>query len=118
MAMLVIDGVTMPTPSKYEWSIQDVSIGESGRDDTGYMYKGRVTSKVKLVLEWAGKDPVSCKAILEAVQPEYIMVTYFDSLKGEMTEKQFYTGDRHTKTKIWSENNKIFETISLDIIER
>jgi len=118
MAMLIIDGVTMPAPSKLDWSIQDVSIGESGRDDTGYMFKGRVTSKRKLVLEWAGKDPVTCKAVLEAVQPEYIEVTYFDPLMGETTTKTFYTGDRSTKVKIWSENNKIFETISFDIIER
>lgn len=118
MAMITVDGVVMPAPSKDEWSIQDVSIGESGRDDTGYMYKGRVTSKVKLVLEWAGKDPVTAQSILGAFQPEYISVNYFDPLVGDYTTKTFYTGDRSAKVKIWSENSKIFETVSFDIIER
>ena len=118
MAMITVDGVVMPAPSKDEWNIQDVSIGESGRDDTGYMYKGRVTSKVKLVLEWQGKTPTVAKSILEAFQPEYIHVNYFDPLEGDYVTKEFYTGDRSAKVKIWSENNKIFETISFDIIER
>ena len=26
-----VDGVTMPCPSSWEWSLQDVSLGESGR---------------------------------------------------------------------------------------
>lgn len=118
MAMITVDGVVMPAPSKDEWSIQDVSIGESGRDDVGYMWKARIASKVKLQLEWQGKTPTVAKSILEAFQPEYISVNYFDPLVGDYTTKTFYTGDRSAKVKIWSENNKVFETVSFDIIER
>ena len=26
-----VDGVTMPCPSKWQWGLQDVSLGESGK---------------------------------------------------------------------------------------
>ena len=118
MAMLVVDNVTLPSPSKFEWSIQDVSLGESGRDDAGYMYKSRVTSKRKILLEWQGIKPATAKTILEAFQPEYIHVTYFDPLTGADRTMEAYIGDRHAPVKVWQIDNKIYETISLDVIER
>ena len=118
MAMISVGGVDLPAPSKFEWSIQDVSIGESGRDDTGYMYKGRVKSKRKIVLEWQGKDPATTKTILTAFRPEYVNVTYFDPLDGAMATRNFYTGDQKTPVKIWTSNDKIYETVAFDIIER
>lgn len=118
MAMIAVGGVNLPAPSKFEWSIQDVSIGESGRDDTGYMYKGRVTSKRKLVLEWKGKDPVTAKTILLAFRPEYVNVTYFDPLDGDYATRNFYTGDQTAPVKIWTQDEKIYETVAFDIIER
>ena len=118
MAMLIVDNITLPSPSKFDWSLQDVSIGESGRDDTGKMYKGRVCSKRKIVLEWSGIRPAGAKTILEAFQPEYVNVTYFDPLTGADRTMEAYIGDRSAPVKVWQVNNKIYETISLDVIER
>ena len=120
MISIVSGGVetALPAPSKMEWSLQDVSIGYSGRDDSGLMFKGRITQKRKIVLEWAGKKPADAKIILEAFNPEYVDVKFFDPLIGDMTTKTMYVGDRTSPVKIWTVNNKIYETISFDIIER
>lgn len=118
MSMIAVGGVNLPSPSKFEWNIQDVSLGESGRDDTGYMFKARVTRKRKINLEWQGVKPSVAKTLLEAFQPEYVNVTYFDPLDGASATRTFYTGDQALPVKIWSTDNKIYETVSFNIIER
>ena len=116
--LIRVDGVDMPNPSKLQWGLQDVSIGDSGRDDTGYMYKGRVTQKVKIELEWSAVSPSVASTILQAFNPEYINVRYFDPIANAWQIKNFYVGDRSAPVKIWSVNQKIYETVSFDIIER
>jgi hypothetical protein len=116
--LIRVDGVDMPNPSKMKWGLQDVSIGDSGRDDTGYMYKGRVTQKRKLELEWTAVSPSVASTILQAFNPEYINVRYFDPMENSWQIKNFYVGDRSGNVKIWSVNQKIYESISFDIIER
>ena len=116
--LIRVDGVNMPNPSRLNWSLQDVSIGDSGRDDTGYMFKGRVTQKVKIELEWSAVSPSVASTILQAFNPEYINVRYFDPMANAWQIKNFYVGDRSAPFKIWSVNQKIFETVKFDIIER
>lgn len=116
--LIRVDGVDMPNPSSLEFAEQDVSIGESGRDDTGYMFKGRVTTKIKLNLEWSAISPSVASTILQAFYPEYVDVRFFNARTNAWEIKTFYTGDRTAKTKIWTDNSKIYETISFNIIER
>lgn len=110
--------VDMPNPSVHNWSLQDVSIGDSGRDDTGKMHKGRVTQKVKIELTWKAVSPSVAATILNAFDPEYFYVRYFDSKANSYQIKEFYAGDRKAPMKVWGDDNKLYETISLDIIER
>lgn len=110
--------VDMPNPSKMNYSLQDVSQGDSGRDDTGYMYKGRVTQKVKLELAWSAVSPETASTILNAFDPEYMYVRYFDPKAGNYRIIEAYIGDRSAPVKIWSDSNKIYETLSFDVIER
>lgn len=110
--------VSMPNPSKCDWSLQDVSIGDSGRDDKGYMYKGRITQKVKLQLSWNGVSTTTASQILQAFDPEYIYVRYFDPKLGNWNIIEAYVGDRSAPVGIWTDDNKIFTSLSFDVIER
>ena len=116
--LIKVDGVDMPNPSKMSWSLQDVSIGDSGRDDTGYMYKGRITQKRKLELEWSAITPDKASIILNAFNPEYVNVRYFDAMENNWKIINAYVGDRSAPVKIWTVKSKIYETIKFDIIER
>lgn len=110
--------VDMPNPSKMDWGYQDVSQGDSGRDDTGYMYKGKVTDKVKLQLTWSAVTPAKASIILKAFKPEYIYVRYFDPELNQYRVMEAYTGDKSAPVKMWTENQKLYETVSFDVIER
>ena len=43
MAMMLVDGVELPTPSSFEWSLIDVSASDSGRTQDGKMHKNRIS---------------------------------------------------------------------------
>lgn len=113
-----IDGVTMPCPSVFEWGLQDVSLGESGRTDDALMHKNRVAQKRKLSIAYNGADKDTCATILQAINPEYISVYYFDLMAGEYQTRTFYVGDRTAPFKIWFVGNKRVERLSFDLIER
>lgn len=108
----------MPNPSKFQWGLQDISIGDSGRDDSGYMYKGRVTQKVKIELEWKAVSPSVAATILTAFNPEYITVRYLDPLTNSFKTMEAYVGDRSAPVKIWSDGIKVYENVTFNIIER
>ena len=69
--------IALPDPSKMEWGLQDVSDSEAGRTQDGLMHKNRIAQKRKLTLEWPAVIPAVASQILQAVNPEYLSVTYF-----------------------------------------
>lgn len=99
---LKVDGVAMPCPSSFTWGLQDISASESGRTDDTTMHKNRVGQKRKLSVGWNGPDwDTACK-IIQAVNPEYIQVTYPDLLSANKHE---------TRTSDGMKKNLIFQLI-------
>ena len=117
-SMIKVDGVRIKTPSVFQFSINDVSASSAGRTSNGYMHKDRITRKRKIVLQWNGVSKADATAILTAFQKEYFKVTYFDPLDNATTTREFYSGDQAAPVKRWTVNEKIYEQISFDIIER
>lgn len=118
MAFIIkFNNVTLPCPSQFSFSIQRVSAGESGRTDDGVMHVNQVTQKRKIVLSWAAKTPAETAAILQAAQPEYIDVYYFDPVDNRYETRKFYTGDRTAPVWRWFTGRQYFESISFDLIE-
>ena len=118
-AFLKVDGVALPCPSSFTWGLQDISASESGRTDDTTMHKNRVGQKRKLSVGWNGPDwDTACK-IIQAVNPEYIQVTYPDLLSANKHEtRTFYVGDRDSPFKCWWIGTERMEGISFDFIER
>lgn len=116
--MIKVDGVAIKTPSTFSWSINEVSASSAGRDATGYMYKERITRKRKIQLAWNAPTPQETQDILNAFSPQYFKVTYYDPLAGRTQTRNFYAGDQSAPVRRWTVNNKIYEQVSFDIIER
>ncbi len=117
MAMLWVDGVECPCPSTFEWGMIDVSDTDSGRTLDTVMHKNRVGQKRQIQLAWNGKDRATTAKILQMFNPEYIQVTYPDAMSGTDETRTFYVGDRSAPVKIWTVNNKRYESVSFSIIE-
>lgn len=112
-----VDGVDCPTPSKFGWSLQDVSAPDSGRTLDGLMQKARVTQKEKIVLQWNAPSPQKTSQILQMFQPEYFNVTYRSPLTNSIVTKTFYRGDA-SAPYYWWVGDGLMESLSFDIIER
>lgn len=118
MAMIIVDGVEVKTPSTFSWGLQDVSDSASGRTQDALMHKNRISQKRKISLVWNHPTPAEASAILKAFNSEYVSVRYPDAMSGMDETRTFYVGDRTAPMKIWTINNKRYSQVSFDIIER
>lgn len=124
MTMLWVDGKAIsPDPSSMSWGLQDISASDAGRvqDAGNTMYKMRTSQKVKIDLEWTMPTSAQAAAILQAFNPEYISVTYFDAMANAFQTKEFYVGDRSAPMKWYNlggNKGTRFSTLSFNIIER
>lgn len=124
MAIIVIDGVPLPDPSEMTWGLQDVSDGDAGRTQDALMHKNRVAQKRKIELKWPSITPDKAAAILTAVNPEYINVTYHDAMTNKEETREFYVGDRSAPVRQWCEKDSAgrvqhwYTSVSFNLIER
>ena len=68
MAMMLVDGVALPTPSTFEWGMIDVSASDSGRTQDAKMHKNRIAQKRQLKLSWSGTNKARTAQILQMVK--------------------------------------------------
>lgn len=108
-------------PSAMQWGLQDISGADAGRvqDNDNTMYKMRTAQKRKLSLTWTLPTRAQAAEILQAFNPEYFYVRYFDPMDNAWETRRFYAGDRSAPFK-WVDikGGTRFTTLSFDIIER
>lgn len=110
-----------PDPSKFEWGLQDVSASDAGRvmDSNATMYKQRMAQKRKISLAWTNPTAAQASAILQAFNPEYVYVKYWDVMANGWQVREFYVGDRTSPFK-WFQTlgGTRMSELKFDIIER
>lgn len=79
------------------------------------MHKMMVAQKVHIELAWQNVTDSVAAAVLNAFQPEYINVEYWDYKAMAFQTKTFYVGDRTVSA--YSRVKK-YSTIEFNIIER
>lgn len=119
MSMMNLNGLDT-SPTSFTWGLKDNSASDAGRvqDENDTMYKNRTSQKRTLAVAWNGLTPSSMSAHLQAVNSEYFPVTYPDALSGNTETRTFYVGDRSAPIKIWTVNNKRYEQLTFNLIER
>ena len=126
MAMIEVNGDPIRDPSSMKIKRSDLSSSDAGRDINGLMHAGKmrdangnILTKVSISLAWAALSPSEAAAILAAFQSdEYFTVKYCDPTTNTQVTKTFYCGDREIPVKIWTSNNKMYEQVAVNIIER
>ncbi len=118
MAMIYVNGVAVKTPSSFSWGLQDVSDSASGRTQDALMHKNRIAQKRQLSFSWASPTPEESASILQMFNNEYVDITYPDAMSGKDETRKFYVGDRSAPMKAWTIDNKRYETLSFEVIER
>lgn len=92
---LTINGVDITPYIAYgglKWSRNDIDAPNTGRAMDGKMYRGRVTTKIRLDVTCRMLKNDELMTVLNLILPEYVTVTYDDPMLGRTT-KQMYANN-------------------------
>lgn len=116
MAMISIDGVDLPAPSKYRLPNYDMDSEDTNRNELGYLQRDRIRSDVykgefEFIVNSSG-----LALIKSAISPAQFNATILTEV-GPVT-KVMYAGDRSVEMLKYNEDyNKIMWSISFNLIE-
>lgn len=91
---MLINGKEAKAPESMQFSLQDLSSENSGRDMNGIMHKDVVAQKRSLNCKWGPMTMQDCAFLLKPVNSATFDVTYPDLLDGKPETRKFYVGDR------------------------
>ena len=108
---------TLPEPSGLTWSLERVSSADAGRTQDGVMHVEQIALKRKLEVSWNYVSASVATTIIQAMQYEYLDVTYYDYLTGSNQTKLFYTGEISTPVYTFQTNRKLVSNVAFNLIE-
>lgn len=114
-----IDGVTVPTPSSYDFGIDDVSSEESGRTLDAVMHKDIVAIKDYYTCTWNKLSWTDAAMLLRLVDGKtQVTVTYADPrVPNQMCVNTFYVGKRSGKANNLNDDGNAWKNITFQFIK-
>lgn len=116
MATIKIDGVVLPSPTKYDLGYMDLD--KSGRTSSGLMVRDRIATKRKIELDWGILTPEETSKILKSVKPPYIDVEFHDLESNSIVTGEFYAGDRKSSMILFKNGKPTTKGLAFNLIER
>lgn len=110
--------ISLPSPSKLTWSIQDIDGETTTRNQNGELFRDRVAVKRKLTCSWGPLLPDKCSLLLSSVTDEFFKITYPDALTGKPRTMTAYVGDKTAPMYSCIEDKPLWEGLSMNFIER
>lgn len=93
--LLMIDGVAMPTPSKFNITLNDLDSEETGRSIDGNLHRDVIGTNFRTIeLEWSYLSRSDLKKLLNAVSKVNFEVIYYDPIQDARIKKTMYAGNR------------------------
>lgn len=116
MALITIGSTTLPDPSEYSVSLQDIDSENTRRTEAGVLTRDRVRAGVyKIQATWK-VNKTDLKKITDAVSPAKFSVTFFDPTTSSNPTKDMYVGDRMARL-IHLESGQSLWELTLSLIE-
>lgn len=117
MGPFQIDGVTIPTPSTYDFSIEDLSSDATGRSLDGIMHKDVVAVKDYYTVTWKKLSRADMALILNLVDGKSSFTfTYIDPrLPNGYVSQQFYVGKRSGKAVNLRDGKNTWSDLTMQI---
>lgn len=118
MALLVINGVAVKTPSAMSVTVSDLD-GETTRNAKGELIRDRIGTKRKVECEWKYLTQSQISTLLNAVKNVFFSVTYQDPLSG-VTTKTMYVGDRSAPMYRYGNGGSsiLWEGLKMNFVEK
>lgn len=106
----------IPTPSKFEQILIDISAPDAGGTEDNVMHKMRQGQKIRINLEWSYPTIADASSILSTFNSEYVLVNYLDAKAGAWQDRRFYIGDRNAP--LWNSARGRWTSVSFPIIQQ
>ena len=118
---LTVNGVDMTKYIAYggiKWQRYDVDSPNSGRAMDSKMYRGRISTKIRLDITCRLLTASEVHTVLNAILPEYVTVTYDDPMLGTVT-KQMYSNNNPAVYEMKKSNGmEYWSGVTFPLIER
>lgn len=116
MDLITIGGVALPAPESYD--VKLVDIAKSDRNAAGNLIIERIATKRQIELGWGRLSGTEYSAILNAVDPVFFSVTYFDPKANALKTGTFCCGDRQAPMMFFVNGAPEWKDIKLSLTER
>ena len=104
------------------WTRNDIDGPNSGRSINGTMIRDRVTQKVRLDITCKPLMLARCRAILQAIDPEFVTVHYIDPKEGEVTKTMYSNNNPAVVSTVFEDDDGSYDVrftgITFPLIER
>lgn len=113
-----INGSPIPQPATVTYNRYDMDSEESFRGLDGTMQRDRIATKVKLDCQWNALTANEMNVLLNAMEPVFFNIEYYDPYVGGPTTKTFYVGDRSAPVYSVANGKVIFKSFTANFIEK
>lgn len=118
---LTVNGVDMVPYIAFggiKWSRNDIDAPNTGRAMNGLMYRGRVTTKIRLDITCRLLKATELSIILNAIYPEYVTVEYDDPMYGRVTKTMYSNNNPAVFEMIKSDGSEWWSGVTFPLVER
>ena len=118
---LEINGVDMVPYLAFggiKWSRNDIDAPNTGRAMNGLMYRGRVTTKIRLDITCRMLKSSELQLVLNTIYPEYVTVTYDDPMYGTVTKTMYSNNNPAVFQMLRPDGSEWWSGVTFPLIER
>lgn len=102
----------------FKWQRYDVDDPDTGRSLDGLMYRGRISTKIRLDITCKPLESAELRTVLNVILPEFVTVIYDDPMYGRVT-KTMYSNNNPASYLIRKPSGKEYWSgITFPLIER
>lgn len=103
-----------------KWSRNDIDASTAGRDtQDGLMHRARVAIKARLDVECIPLDATLMAYVLQAIEPQWLTVKFFDPNRGAYREATMYSNNvSATFLKYNTDGTSYWEGLTFPLIEQ
>lgn len=118
MALLKINGMTLPAPSTYKVKRSDLDSEATTRNSEGVLLRDRVREGVyRIDVSWAGLEHSDYIIVANALSPVKFTVEFFDPNSATTKIAEMYASDRDAELIKYDDGLKSRWTLSCALIE-
>lgn len=110
--------VNLRDPAKMSFCLYDLDSSETGRNQNGDLFRDRKSVKRKLTCNWSGLTNEQLQTILNATTDQFFELTFPNPMTGAMATMTCYVGDRTAPMYTYMNGKWIWESLSMNFIER